>query len=449
MPRKTKIIFIIVFILVGVITLGIYFYSSKSNTSNTGDGTTNGYQPFLGGGTTSQINSDGTIVNNGTGQDSNTVTPSDIVQAQPGPAKLHKITDYSVAGAVFFEDTRPLLGQEVALTGGEEPLTTTQTNKTTTKAKVATPKTKAPEFEIVPSIRYVERVTGHINQMYLDNKTIGQVSNSTIPNIYEAIFDGKASSIIYRYIGDDGKSISSFLATLGSTEGEFLPSNILDVSVSPDKSKFFYITKTQAGVVGSTRSFKDTKKTQVWTSSISEWLSQWVTDQKIYLTTKASYSVDGGLFSLNTTSGVLSKIFGGVQGLTTLANKDGSLVLYSASTSSGPRLFLLDVIKHTSSDINTYGLPEKCVWSNDNLYIYCALPNNAGGLQYPDIWYQGLVSFTDRFVKINKDTLQVELIADSTYETEVDGTKLFLDKEGKQLFFINKKDSTLWSLDLN
>lgn len=447
MPRKTKIIFIVVFILVGAITLSAYFYMNKGTSSSTGDTTIPGYQPFLGGGTTQPINSDGSTTNNNVDQNTNTNNP-DTIQAISGPSKLHRITDYSVAGATFFEDTRPLIAGEVALTGGKEPLTTTEEKPATTK-KVTTPKPKVPDFEIVPSIRYVERVTGHINQMYLDTKVVGQVSNSTVPNIYEVLFDGKASSVLYRYLGGDGKTITSYLATLGSTDGEFLPSDILDVSISPDKSKFFYLTKTFSGVVGSTRSFKDTKKTQVFSSSISEWLSQWVTDQKIYLTTKASYSVDGGLFSLNTTSGVLSKIFGGVRGLTTLANKDGSSVLYSSSTSSGPRLFILTVSTHTSVDINTYGLPEKCVWSNDNINIYCALPGNINGLQYPDMWYQGLASFTDRFVKINKDTLEITTIEDSVYETPVDGTNLFLDKQEKNLFFINKKDSTFWSLDLN
>ncbi len=441
MPRKTKIIFITVFVIVGAIVLGIYFSLQKSNTSINGTDTTTGYEPFSSGSTTNPLLIDGSTETGGQGGESTAV---DEGIASSGPSRFHQITALSVAGAVFFEDTRPVAVSETALIGGEEPgKTTAKAVNTKVKAKVTPP---APKFEIVPAIRYVERVTGHIHEMYLDTKAKGEVSNSTIPTIYEALFDGKASSVIYRYLGDDGQTITTFLATLGSAKGEFLPSDILDVSISPDKTKFFYLTKTASGVTGTIRSFKDTKRTQVWSSSLSELLSQWVTDQKVYLTTKAASSVNGDLFSLNISSGVLTKVLGGIKGLTTLANSDGSLILYSTSTSGGPKLGLFDVKNHTMADLNLYGLPEKCVWGNT--IIYCAIPNSANGSGYPDNWYQGTVSFDDNFVKIDSKANNFQTIADSASGTSVDGTHLFLDKTATELFFINKKDSSLWSLDL-
>ena len=446
MPRKTKIIFITVFVLVGVIVLGFYFYSNKTKTDGTNTAVTD-YLPFLGGSTT-----DGQGSNNGGTNTDSTIpttplTPTDEPFTTGEVSRFTQITDYPVAGAVFFEDTRPLPISEVstALPGGEKP----PEIKTPLKNTKTSVKPAVPKFEIVPSIRYVERITGHINQMYLDTKVVGKVSNGTIPTIHEALFDSSASSVLYRYLGTDGNTINSFLATLGSTQGEFLPANILDVSISPDKTKFFYLTETQNGVVGTTRSFKDTKKTQVFISSLTEWLSQWVTNQNIYLTTKASYSVDGDLFSLNTSNSVLTKVFGGVKGLTTLANKDGSLVLYSSSIFGGPRLGVFDVKKHTTKEFNLYSLPEKCVWSPDAINVYCAIPSDTSGGEYPDSWYQGRVSFNDHFVKINTVANEINTLADSTYGTPVDATHMFLNKAEDQLFFINKKDSTLWSLSLN
>ena len=78
----------------------------------------------------------------------------------------------------------------------------------------------------------------------------------------------------------------------------------------------------------------------------------------------------------------------------------------------------------------------------------CAVPNNITGNQYPDSWYQGLVSFDDFFLKINTVTGDKTTIANSIDGTPVDGTYLFLDKAESLLFFTNKKDSTLWSLDI-
>lgn len=448
MPRKTKIIFITVFAIVGVIMLSFYFYTHRSQkTTNT---TTNGtYQPFFGGSTTLGQNTQTGEVP--TGDNTNTSNPTTIpeeAQSVVGIDRFHQITDFPVAGATFFEDTRPVAVTDVALPGGELPPDQVPGAKTV-KGKVVAPKPQLPKVEVVPAIRYVEKITGHIDEMYLDTKAVGKNSNSTIPSIYEAVFDGSASSILYRYLSSDGKTINTFLASLGGTKGEFLPADILDVSISPDKTKFFYLTKTFSGTVGTTRSFKDTKKNQVFNSSLTELLSQWVGLQTIYLTTKASATINGDLFSLNTVNGVLTKIFGGVQGLTTLANNDGSFVLYSATTNGNPRLGIFDVKKHATRDLGLYSLPEKCVWGNTTTFIYCAIPREISGGQFPDSWYQGLVSFTDHFVKINTTTGEISTIADSAYGIPVDGTHLFLNKTEDQLFFINKKDSSLWSLDLN
>ena len=329
--------------------------------------------------------------------------------------RMEKLTDYAVSGAGFLE----IKGKE------KEDLN-------------------------INAIRYVERATGHIYERHLETKEIGKISNTTIPSINEALFGNNVSSVIYRYLSPSSsdKTINTFMATLGGTNGEFLPLNILEMSLSPDKNKFFYIIKNSSGVTGTTGSFLDTKKSQVFNSPFSEWLPQWVTSQNIYLTTKPSYSVTGSIFNLNISNNTTSKIFGGIYGMTTLANKDGTAILYSASTSNGPKLNLFDVKPYLFSDLDTHGLADKCVWSNDNINIYCAVPNTIMGTKYPDSWYQGLVSFDDFFVKINTKTKDKITILNSKNETAVDATNLFLDKDENLLFFINKKDSTLWSLIL-
>ena len=154
------------------------------------------------------------------------------------------------------------------------------------------------------------------------------------------------------------------------------------------------------------------------------------------------------MFFLDTTRKTISKLFGKITGLTTMINGGGTLVLYSTSTETGPKLSVIDLSKHAIKDLNTYGLPEKCVWSSDNITVYCAVPNTISGNEYPDIWYQGLISFDDYFVKINTMTGEKITLTNSKDETPVDGTYLFLDKKETSLFFTNKKDSTLWSLEI-
>lgn len=425
MPRKTKIIFITTFIVVGVIILGLYF--SRAKTPIDQSGAVPIYQRFNPFNASSTTGSTGGLRSDIGGDGSGAIDDSGATQAN---SKFHQLTDFSVAGAVYFQDTRliPPTAEEIAQAAPKDPI---------------------PKFETFPALRYVERVTGHIYERALDTKEVTQVSNSTIPGIYEAFFDSKATTVIYRYLGDDNKTIASFMATLGAPKGEFLSSNITDINVSQDKSKFFYLTETSGGVTGTIRSFAETKKTQVFSSPFTEWLSAWAGDGKIYLTTKASYAANGNLFSLNTGNGTLTKVLGGIAGLTTLANGNGTFILYSIATTGGPKLSVFDVAKHTSADLSIYSLPEKCVWALDNINVYCAIPSDIGGQEYPDLWYQGITSFNDSFMKIDTSTLQIQPLANSNDGIPVDATHLFLDNTEASLFFINKKDSTLWSLDLN
>jgi hypothetical protein len=51
-------------------------------------------------------------------------------------------------------------------------------------------------------------------------------------------------------------------------------------------------------------------------------------------------------------------------------------------------------------------------------------------------------------VRINTATGSKITYANSLSETPMDAINLFLDKTEDNLFFINKKDSTLWSLSI-
>ena len=495
MPKKTKIIFITVFIIVGLIVLGLYLRSNKKQPTAVGV-TTPWYQSFNPFGTNTKTPDIGT-----TNPITEVPTTGEITKET---SRFYQITDFAVAGATFLEDTRPIVNtntdasvqpQQIktiipadTLAGRKEiqtilndalslkpPLVVdgsfgskaTQAIKdfqklnnlaVTGKVDIATApyftKTTKPtdlpiksQYEQAPSIRFVESMNGHIYKMFLDTKIKEQISNSTIPSIYEAFFDNTAKTVIYRYLSLD-KTISSFMATLGAPKGEFLPQDISDLSTSRDKTKFFYLTENSNGATGTVGAFGQTKRDIVFNSPLTEWLSGWDNNQNVYLTTKPSYSTTGSMFILNATNKTITKILGGVAGLTTLISPNGSFVLFNTSTDTGPKLGVFNINKHTTKDIDTYGLPEKCVWGNDNINIYCAVPNVITGNQYPDYWYQGLVSFDDFFVKINTVTGDKITIANSINETKVDGTYLFLDKVESLLFFINKKDSTLWSLSL-
>lgn len=478
-----------------MLILGFYLWSKdKSESGETGTKWYQNFNPFGLGKKVTNIGTVGTTDENG----------NIITEEGEEVSRFEQITDFAVSGATFLYDNRLREGDSVntpepveiktivsagTIEGRKEiqnilnktlslkpqltidgvlgksaieaikkfqelnniPVTGKVDEKTApyfTKTTKELENLEQTKYESVPSIRYVERKNGHIYKMFLDTKNKDKISNSTIPSIYEALFNATGNTVIYRYLSTDN-TINSFMATLGKPRGEYLPENITDASVSLDKTKFFYLTESSTGVVGTIGTFGNTKRDIVFSSPFTEWLSDWDSSQRVYLTTKASYAAQGSVFLLNEANKTITKILGGIWGLTTKISPNGEFVLYSTNTETGPRLSIFNIKENSSKDLDTYGLAEKCVWSKNSVNVYCAVPNVIEGSAYPDSWYQGLVSFDDYFVRINANSQGRETLANSINETPVDGTYLFLDKAESSLFFINKKDLTLWKLRLN
>jgi len=496
MDGNKKIIFISVFIFAGMLILGFYVFINKNSTDETGKKVSfyQKFNPFkLGGDTT------------GTEEDNNGTKKGEEGTENKQDSKLYRITDFAVAGATFLEDKRliditntdiePEEPEEITVTidsntqNGRKEIQTILNEKLNLNPKLVvdgnfgakavaaikefqktnnlaitgkidaetaplftktvknTNVVKKDPYEKAPSIRYTERKNGHVYKMFLDTKIKEKISNLTLTSIHEAFFNNSGDNIIYRYIAQDD-SISTLSMKIDSGTKDFLPQNITDFATSLDQTKFFYLVKNKNGSTGLTKNFSDGKENIVFNSPFTEWLPQWTNNQNIFLTTKPYYGTNGSIFLLNTASKTITKVFGGVAGLTTLVNANSSNILYSVSTGTGPKLNVFNIGKHESVDLKTSGLPEKCVWGSDDVNIYCAIPNVITGNQYPNIWYQGLVSFDDYFMKINTITGERTTIANSTDETPVDAINLFLNRDENQLFFINKKDYTLWSLDI-
>jgi peptidoglycan hydrolase-like protein with peptidoglycan-binding domain len=399
MTKKRITIFIVTFIITGIVVLGVYFWLTRGKKTNE-SGETPWYQNFNPFGAGVNIDpTTGLPTEPGTGE-----TPSPITTPT---SRFYQITDFAVAGATFLEDIRPIvvdpdevipgpqeievpiridtvegrkeiqaiLNSELSLnpplpvlgnfgrlteqaikdfqklknipeTGKIDALTSPYFTKT----QIITDEAPRSLTEIAPSVRYVERMNGHIYKMFIDNKTREKISNSTIPAIYEAFFGNKADTVVYRYLSND-RVINSYLATIGQANGEFLPQNISDFSVSPDKNKFFYLTKNTDGVTGILGDFNNINSRQsVFSSAFSEWLTQWDNNQNIYLTAKASYVFPGSFYRLDTTNKTLNKIYGGKNGLTTLVNPGGTVVLFSYATETGPALGIYNISSNTEKN---------------------------------------------------------------------------------------------------
>jgi len=269
MSKKTTYIIISIIIFTGIM-VGVFFILNKQNKVGTVSVVENEYPNFNPFGSSDNIQTNENLNEN-----------KEVKQTND----FYQITNFGIAGLTIYQEKKIL-----------------STPKITETKDIKTGKVIKNEinYEYIPTLRYVQKSNGHIYDTEVTNKNSKKISNTTIPGVQEAFFNKDANTVIYRYLSFDNKNIESFIATLGKTHGEFLPENIQNVVLNKDKNKFFILLKNKTGSVGYSRSFEPSIKSEIFSSSFSEWIPQWVSDENIYLTTKASYSFKGGLFNFNT-----------------------------------------------------------------------------------------------------------------------------------------------------
>ena len=325
-------------------------------------------------------------------------------------------------------------------------------------------------------VRFVERRTvSKIYETRSNSLNLDRLASSNIPRvIYEGYFARNGGSVILRYLKDDEQTIESYLLKLvepktststpripsGTSietdkldiEGSFLPANIISLAVSPKGDKVFYLISSGESTIGSVVGIEGGAKTTVFNSPSPEWIASWPKDDTITLQTKAASFAGGYFYSLNLKTGFLHKIFSNLDGLTASMNPDATLALFSSRLADSFETGVYAIKEGNATILPIITLPEKCVWSSVNTAIvYCGVPDSIPDGDYPEDWYMGKVSFTDRIVKIDTSTdLVEELTLNSGSQTELmDVVDLSLNKSENLLLFKNKKDLSLWSLSLD
>ena len=448
MSKRNFILLIIILFIAVVVILGFFYFQKGPTSGGEGNEGTNFISRF-----------------NPFGNKKPTIPPpvtppTDVSGYQPSSPteeiklKLKKVSSMPIAGFTVFSKER--LKEVVGVTPNPTlalPLTGEGKNSKTTKP---TP----PLTEFMPALRYVDKATGNIYQTFTDKIEERRFSTTTIPKIYEAYFGAKAESVVMRYLKEDGRTIQTFIGNLpkeylgadatpdNEIKGSFLPEGIKDLSLSSDSLSIFYLFNVGDNIVGTTLNLSNNKKMQIFDSPFVEWLSFWPNNKMITLTTKPASGISGYMYGIDTNSKNLSKILGGINGLTTLTGPNGRLVLYGNDNLS---LNVYHADTKISEPLGVKTLPEKCVWSKAGEAVYCAVPKMIDFGSYPDAWYQGEISFSDQFWKVDIKTGNATIILDPATEVEgeeIDGTKLALEEKENYLFFVNKKDSFLWELKL-
>ncbi len=463
MSRRIFTIITIV-LIIGVVGFFGYNYF-KNRGASSGAGTTSSssknFFPFGGTTTTPPANT------------TDTPAPTSSVPVNTtdngAPSKLHQITPGPVVGYTVVTKIREKIGGVVASPAAtvEVPPPAPAAPAKTTAAKSAK-KTKTvvapvllPNQEFATAIRYIDQASGNIFDAYADTRTPKRLSNTTIPRLHDAVFAMDGGQVILRYIKDDNQTIESFLGTvpaevpdgadLNPFLGTFLPEGITDYSVSPDGKKFFFMTIENNQTVGETMDFATKLRKQIFTSSFTEWKSDWSTATTITLTPRATGLMPGFTYSLDATTGSFKKIFGGISGLTSLLSSDSSILAYSQSVPNDLRLMLYSTAQKEGSATGLHTTASKCVFNKSGANLYCGASDYLPNAIYPDAWYRGEMQMTDSIWKINTLLSTDNTLLENPLDDKgvaIDAVNLQLDPSEKYLFFQNKRDGTLWELEL-
>jgi len=136
-----------------------------------------------------------------------------------------------------------------------------------------------------------------------------------------------------------------------------------------------------------------------------------------------------------------------------LWSPDGKSAAASVTFERGGHKTDLALMNSDGGQFQTLNFPtfaKKCAWSADSKFLFCALPGNIpDSAVLPNDWLLGKIQTADTFWKIEIASGKKErLVEPEKIGGSYDALNLFLSRDEKALFFVNKADGKLYRLSL-
>ena len=297
-------------------------------------------------------------------------------------------------------------------------------------------------------VRFVDRATGHIYAYIPETGETDRITNTTIPGVRDVYWFNTPSQVIFRYLTDD-RTIETFSAEIqsGSLSGEFLSRNLSAIGTAGTSTLIRVEEIPEGSSVVQSQPNGSTSE-NVFISPLASLRLYNVSEDVILFGSRPTQALSGILQLYDRATGNTERIAGGEAGITGLSSTDGSLVLVGSGGDGEIDLRLIDRETGQRRNIPLNTLPEKCVWGAQQQAFFCMVPQQLPNALYPDMWYQGRLSFTDALWRINPETGTARAITFFDDVEPIDGIKLSIDEEDEYLTFINKRDEALWGLDI-
>jgi len=309
-------------------------------------------------------------------------------------------------------------------------------------------------------LRFVERSSGYVFEAEPVSGNVTRLTNTLMPKIYEAVVTGNGRVIersldsagdISTFVGSTSVAVATSGTASASLTGVSLDKNILRITTDPRTGSLFYLVEDERGVSGMRSDWNGARKTKLFSSVITHWRPQWLSDGRIILTQAALDDAPGYAYELKS-DGTLSPLLRAVPGLTVLprpsggAGASGSL-LWGQSEGGTLSLFAQVNSSATAVTIPLKTVADKCVWSLErNPVAYCGVPQTPPAPGFLDRWYRGVFHSSDAIWRVDASAGTAELIYTPPSGTSLDVENPAVDSDGNYIAFMNAADKSLWLL---
>lgn len=297
------------------------------------------------------------------------------------------------------------------------------------------------------SILYVLRENGHIFSSDIDGHNERSVINLTVLNVFDGAWATKKDRVIMRYFENDlVKTFVNGVAT--GTISRFLPPETASADWSPDGTSIAYLVRKNSDTALVVADAGNKNPRTVWTTPIPDFAVRWASKNIILLVSKPSGLAPSLVMRFDVLSRRADVLFSGIPGIVLVPAPDNSGFIFSQSANDGSAggLYLYAFKDQRVIPLNVTTIAEKCVFSPDAKTLFCGVPKGTPQSPQPDEWYKGASSFSDTIVKIDSAAGEITTLVDQA--ADVDMISPFVSADGKYLFFIDKKTSTLWRVQL-
>jgi len=300
---------------------------------------------------------------------------------------------------------------------------------------------------------YYLRSNGNVWEANFDGSEPNQVSSANLENLVKVIWSPNKSGVITIF-QDNLENISKFFYSYTTKNALPLNRYINYIAWSPDSKKIAYQYQNEStdDVNISTANPDGLKYSVLFNTRMKNLIVEWPQGNEIFLREKPSGIALSSLYSLNSLTRTFNKVLSDIYGLSIKWSVKGDKMLFSKTGQGGKSIGIFIANRNGSNDkpLDIGTLAEKCVWSQDIRFVYCAIPKNIGEAKIlPDDFYKGTFVANDEFYKINTGTNEkTNILEGETINGTFDATELFLSPNEDYLFFINKGDGLLYSIKL-